>query len=1130
MASLASIQLMLSASTTSTFTETVGATATLIGSDQQIYQGFTGSVFLSDTSNSYSMTDNMDGTYSYIISNPGGGTKSYTATADGTNTVSDPPLSIQWAGVPAFTDFLLTASSLTPLNVEGVTLTAVPRDQYGEPFALDNTATVTLVCGPWTEIDGTPMTANDTYNSYTRFLSDPGQNYNSTNPNTSTLYVQTASASFTGESSPISIVWPSLESILLAASDVNPVYDGGVTFTAVMFDQNGGTYSNPSEVLNLQSLIGGNNAQDSLTYDQNTELFTYFTTQPAASYTQGGGTYTATNPALTSNEVYVDWLTTPVATSMELSASSLSPLPQEGTTFTATVFDQRGATFTGPGTVNIDDALSGQGNTYDMARDANSGLFTYYLQQPAYYETVQGATYQVGTNSYSLTASPVYVNWPLSQSQSDVYTYLEVSADPYPVYGSIAVITAFGKDQSGATIAIPPGSTIFVFDTAGGHTYTCQEAVGLGGAASSFTADVLPTDYPAGTTVTFKASDETNGVTFQGLGAQIYWPLPGSTASLDLALTQYSLGGLNPTAPNNFTIMHDAGPVGISVLLYGVDGDAYVTPTSDLELVYGADTYDLTRVTDNSYTTTLGNLPIHDFGVQGVSYGTEDMYLRDRVTGNTGGVCSLQYNGFFFENSYIHSGIAKSAGAVNYTITSNPVMNWQVGLTLPEFTLTAFDYVDDIFTGDLTDKLFLGGVTLVLQNSNIYAQETGLTLNVDGVSGFGMIDYNVICNIPGATGSYPWHLFHYDFDNTNATFRGPSGSTLTRGTGAVIAYNPGVSVINNGQPFTATMNWTTQSDGVQPSAMAGGGVDPNTYSQVATWSALQQSGLSFSVDSFLTPGTHTFTINLSFGVGGLTGTIPGIPLSSQAYTLTYEEPTFQFFVNGSTATTISRSVPQPVSLNVNYYDSTPALWTYPDPLLSVLNNQNVEYPLVPTPGQTGNFRAVSGVTFNTSIAPKFEIVPRGTTAGIDSFLMTYTDVQIPCFFAEAPVLTPSGNKRIDSLKTGDVIVTPKGFAFVKNLRSYTIAASEVTNPFIIPQGTLGASEDLLISPNHAVCVDGKMVVARKLGLEQTKFTGKLNYFNLELDKWENMYVAGVEVESLAPAAWVVIIEALEKAK
>jgi hypothetical protein len=116
------------------------------------------------------------------------------------------------------------------------------------------------------------------------------------------------------------------------------------------------------------------------------------------------------------------------------------------------------------------------------------------------------------------------------------------------------------------------------------------------------------------------------------------------------------------------------------------------------------------------------------------------------------------------------------------------------------------------------------------------------------------------------------------------------------------------------------------------------------------------------------------------------------------------------------------------------------------------------------------------------------------------------------------------------LKTGDVVVTPKGFAFVKNLRSYTILASEVTNPFIIPQGILSASEDLLISPNHGVSIDGKLVPAKNLGLEQTKFTGKLNYFNVELDKWDNMYVAGVEVESLAPAAWVVITEALEKAK
>jgi hypothetical protein len=45
-----------------------------------------------------------------------------------------------------------------------------------------------------------------------------------------------------------------------------------------------------------------------------------------------------------------------------------------------------------------------------------------------------------------------------------------------------------------------------------------------------------------------------------------------------------------------------------------------------------------------------------------------------------------------------------------------------------------------------------------------------------------------------------------------------------------------------------------------------------------------------------------------------------------------------------------------------------------------------------------------------------------------------------------------------------------------------------------------------------------MVEARELGLKQAKMSGVITYYNLELPDWgrDNLVVAGVEVESLAP--------------
>jgi hypothetical protein len=49
-----------------------------------------------------------------------------------------------------------------------------------------------------------------------------------------------------------------------------------------------------------------------------------------------------------------------------------------------------------------------------------------------------------------------------------------------------------------------------------------------------------------------------------------------------------------------------------------------------------------------------------------------------------------------------------------------------------------------------------------------------------------------------------------------------------------------------------------------------------------------------------------------------------------------------------------------------------------------------------------------------------------------------------------------------------------------------------------------------------------MVEARDLGLKQMPMRAAFDYYNLELPEWDNMVVAGVEVESLAPKKQVVM--------
>jgi hypothetical protein len=130
---------------------------------------------------------------------------------------------------------------------------------------------------------------------------------------------------------------------------------------------------------------------------------------------------------------------------------------------------------------------------------------------------------------------------------------------------------------------------------------------------------------------------------------------------------------------------------------------------------------------------------------------------------------------------------------------------------------------------------------------------------------------------------------------------------------------------------------------------------------------------------------------------------------------------------------------------------------------------------------------------------------------------------VPCFFGDAPVLTTKGYVRIDRLKKGDIVVTPDEQQIpIKRVVVSKVAASRETNPYVIPKGMFNATEKLLISPNHKVSVKGRMVESKFLNLRQDYHKGILTYYNIELERYSNMVVAGVNVESLICAKEVYV--------
>lgn len=146
---------------------------------------------------------------------------------------------------------------------------------------------------------------------------------------------------------------------------------------------------------------------------------------------------------------------------------------------------------------------------------------------------------------------------------------------------------------------------------------------------------------------------------------------------------------------------------------------------------------------------------------------------------------------------------------------------------------------------------------------------------------------------------------------------------------------------------------------------------------------------------------------------------------------------------------------------------------------------------------------------------------RGESAASTFSTPKYISDKVICFLADAPVRIPGGGVRaIANIQEGDLVETADGRAVaVQRVSVMACQPGAGTNPYVIPCGKWGATEDLRISPNHKIAVgNGRMVEAKNLGLKQDKMTGTITYYNLELPNWstDRLVVAGVEVESLAP--------------
>jgi hypothetical protein len=131
-----------------------------------------------------------------------------------------------------------------------------------------------------------------------------------------------------------------------------------------------------------------------------------------------------------------------------------------------------------------------------------------------------------------------------------------------------------------------------------------------------------------------------------------------------------------------------------------------------------------------------------------------------------------------------------------------------------------------------------------------------------------------------------------------------------------------------------------------------------------------------------------------------------------------------------------------------------------------------------------------------------------------------------CFLAGTAIACPGGERLVEDLAVGDLVLTADGTArpvrFVGRQTFTTLFADPLrTRPVCIKAGALGADlprRDLRLSPDHAILLDGVLVQAGALvdGVDVTRLADlpeRFTYFHVELEDHALILAEGMPAET-----------------